>query len=162
MKTQTTILIAFAVAFAISVSCEDGLNEEKPILNNKSNFSAPNKSLSSARVAEYAFNGLEGDPLALETARLWTANYKTKNPDDIQAHFFGSEIITRILSEAGCVGIRMYYAIDDNGQKQLILVGVDADGNNLLPGTEMLDGSDENIIADYSWPCPSYCSDDGL
>ena len=77
-------------------------------------------------------------------------------------HFFGSEIIQQILSESECVGIRIYYAIDENGEKKLILVGVDSNGENLLPaaGGKISDGG--NQLADYSWPCPDYCPGNGL
>jgi hypothetical protein len=80
------------------------------------------------------FNGSEGGPIPLVIAKQWTANYRaTINPGETEAHYFGGDIIRRLLDEVGSVGIRMYYAIDDTGEKQLLLVGVDAEGNNLLP-----------------------------
>jgi hypothetical protein len=52
----------------------------------------------------------------------------------------------------------MYYALDDSGNRQILLVGVDAKGNDLLPsaGGRIADGG--NTVADMSWPCPTYCS----
>jgi hypothetical protein len=95
-----------------------------------------------------AFTGDEGGKFPLDTAAEWTANYRKNNPNGIKAHFFGMNIIKEILAQEGCVGIRSYYALDDNGVQQLIMVGVDKDENDLYTG----------IIAELSYKCPPYCS----
>jgi len=95
-----------------------------------------------------AFTGDEGEKFPLETAAEWTANYRKNNPNGIKAHFFGMNIINEILAQDGCVGIRSYYALDDNGVQQLIMVGVDKDENDLYTG----------IIAEVSIKCPPFCS----
>lgn len=113
------------------------------------------------------FNGSEGGPISLETAKKWTANYRaTIKPGETEAHYFGGGIIKRLLDENRSVGIRAYYAIDDNGKKQLLLVGVDEDGNNLLPeeGSAAKSTTDEGdpIVVNHSHPCPPYCSTNPL
>lgn len=96
-----------------------------------------------------AFNGTEGAPIPLAIAAQWTANYRsTIAPTDTRAHFFGSDILQKILQQEGCKGIRMYYALDDDGTEQLILVGVDSSENDLTQG----------IIADFSTKCPINCA----
>jgi hypothetical protein len=95
-----------------------------------------------------AFTGDEGEKFPLETAAEWTANYRKNNPNGIKAHFFGMNIINEILAQEGCVGIRSYYALDDSGVQQLIMVGVDKDENDLYEG----------IIGEKSVICPPYCS----
>jgi hypothetical protein len=95
-----------------------------------------------------SFNGTEGAPIALTTAAQWTANYRsapTSGP--IKAHFFGRDILEKILQQEGCMGIRMYYATDDAGVQQLILVGADASEKDQVNG----------MIADFSSPCPTSC-----
>lgn len=95
-----------------------------------------------------SFNGTEGAPIALTTAAQWTANYRNTAPAGaIKAHFFGRDILEKILSQDGCMGIRIYYAINDEGEQQLILVGADANENDQTDGT----------IADYGAPCPNRC-----
>lgn len=95
-----------------------------------------------------AFTGNEGEQISLATAHDWTKNYRISVAQgDTQAHFFGMNIINSILAQTGVVGIRMYYAIDDNGAKQLVLVGSDANEDDLYNG----------IIADKSIGCPSIC-----
>lgn len=94
-----------------------------------------------------AFNGTEGAPIKLSTASEWTSNYRKDNPEGIKAHFFGRDILERILAQEGCMGIRIFYAIDDAGTQQLILVGADSSENNQVAG----------IVADLSVPCPLQC-----
>lgn len=112
------------------------------------------------------FDGTESGPIPLATAKEWTANYrKTIKPGDTLAHYFGGNIIHKVLKETGCVGIRVYYAIDNKGQKQLLIVGVDENGDNLLPAKNVASGEedpDDNIIVDLSTPCPDFCASNDL
>ena len=96
-----------------------------------------------------AFNGSEGGPIPLDKASAWTANYRKRKANEVKAHYFGKDIINKILGQNGCVGIRMYYALNDGGEKQLVLVGVDAEENDLFRG----------VIADLSFACPPSCPD---
>jgi hypothetical protein len=96
------------------------------------------------------FTGDEGEEISLVTASEWTANYRTENPGEIKAYFYGNIILQAILDQEEAVGMRIYYAIDDNGVKQMVLVGVDSNGNDLTSG----------IVADRGAPCPTYCDAD--
>ncbi len=113
-----------------------------------------------------------GGPIALEKVRLWTNNYRRMNDKDITtSHFFGRGVIEKILRQTGCAGIRMHYAIDDRGHKQLILSGVDRFGKDQLPHQKNVlneggehhavmalaagdDAGNDNGFYDQSWPCP--------
>ncbi len=96
-----------------------------------------------------AFTGNEAEEFPLETASEWTKNYReTINNGEPIAHFFGKDIIQRILNQPDCMGIRIYYALDENGKKQLIIVGANAEENDIYNG----------IIAERSYICPPYCS----
>lgn len=94
-----------------------------------------------------AFTGNEAERFPLETSAVWTANYRKANPNGIKAHFFGMNIINEILAQDGCVGIRCYYALDEKGVQQMIMVGADREENDLYNG----------IIAEVSSPCPPFC-----
>jgi hypothetical protein len=94
-----------------------------------------------------AFNGTEGASIALELAAEWTSNYRNSNPNSTKAHFFGIDILKKILQQENCIGIRMYYALNDSGEQQLILVGADAQERDQTQGT----------IADFSSRCPNNC-----
>lgn len=102
----------------------------------------------------------------MSTAKQWAANYRaTIKPGETEAHYFGADIIQRLLDEDKSVGIRVYYAIDDKGKKQLLLVGVDTEGNNLLPEEGAAAQSTEEgdpVIVDNSSPCPPVCGTNPL
>ncbi|MDI1234734.1 MAG: hypothetical protein PSX81_10670 [bacterium] len=89
-----------------------------------------------------------GGQISLPSAIQWTTNFRNQNPTAVKAHFFGNVIINEILNQPGCIGLRLYNAIDDNNQPQILLVGVDNNNNDMTNG----------IIADMSQPCPTQCS----
>ncbi|MGB3465062.1 MAG: hypothetical protein WBA74_07325 [Cyclobacteriaceae bacterium] len=78
------------------------------------------------------FSGMEGRFVPLSLSKKWVANFQNTHPDHTQAFYFGSEIFTNLLNEPNCVGIRIYYAQDDDGTPKMVLVGVDAQGSNIL------------------------------
>lgn len=96
-----------------------------------------------------AFNGKEGGQITLAVGAAMTAAYRAANPNQTKAHFFGKDILNSILGQTGCMGIRMYYGIDTDGVKQLVIVGVDADGHDLT-----------NLVGDLSTRCPTVCDAD--
>ena len=94
-----------------------------------------------------SFTGNEDHSITLELASKWTKNYRTAHPRDLKGHFFGKRAIQDILNQEGCVGIRIYYALDDTAKQQLIVVGTNADENDLCEG----------LLAERSFPCPPTC-----
>ena len=42
--------------------------------------------------------------------------------------------IDRILNQPGCVGVRLYPAVHDDGKETLVLVGIAADGSDMADG----------------------------
>jgi len=66
-----------------------------------------------------------------------------------KAVLFGSDKVEEILNQPNCDGLRIYHgkAIKDNvAESNLILVGVDTSGNDML-----------DKILDMGVPCPNYC-----
>ncbi len=94
-----------------------------------------------------SFTGNEDHGITLTQASQWTKNYRTANPGAIRGHFFGKTAIQNILNQEGCVGIRIYYALDDSGVKQLIICGATSDEADIVNG----------LLAERSKPCPPYC-----
>lgn len=93
------------------------------------------------------FTGNENHDISLQEASQWTANYRNANPGQTKGHYFSSNAIKAVLAQTGCVGMRIYYANTDTGTKQLVIVGVAADGNDLVNG----------LILDRSVLCPPDC-----
>ena len=105
------------------------------------------------------FSSTDADSTTTEVTSKWKSNYNAINPNGVQAHFFGFEIIRQILSATGCTGIRCYFALNDSGVQQLLLIGVTSGGQNILPKS-LIGGrtADDGTIADLSITCPTECS----
>jgi hypothetical protein len=100
-----------------------------------------------------SFNGSEGAFITLEEGAAMTANYRnTIQPGEVIGVFMGKEKIEKILEQPSCVGIRFYFAINEKGEKTLVLVGTDANKNDIVDG----------LIADNAIPCPSGCGESNL
>lgn len=96
------------------------------------------------------FTGNEDHSISIEGAADLTRNYRnTSESGAIIAEFFGKDALERILAQEGCVGIRCYYGKKENGTPALILVGTDANEDDLIDGDE---------IAQAGNPCPPYCA----
>jgi hypothetical protein len=67
---------------------------------------------------------------------------KAKGPYGFHATAF-----QRILSQPGCVGIRIYPSLYEDGTESLVLVGIDAQGNDMTAGE----------LSNEPWECPPYC-----
>ena len=89
--------------------------------------------------------------ISLPDAAKKTKKYKEqkehKKPFPVGA--FHRSAFERILAQPGCVGIRSYPAEQDDGSATMILVGVDADGNDMVAG---------ELSQDWI-TCPDVCSD---
>ena len=96
-----------------------------------------------------SFNGNEGEFVTLSDASRWTANYRnTIQPGEIIASFAGKEKLLELLNQEGCMGARIYYAINDEGKKNLVIVGADENENDLENG----------LILERTVSCPPFCS----
>ncbi|MBL7864718.1 MAG: hypothetical protein JNK10_07590 [Cyclobacteriaceae bacterium] len=105
------------------------------------------------------YDGSDSGPIDLTTARKWVQNFRNQAPaTEVRSHYFGRDIIDRILGQKGCTGIRIFYARNEQGQKELIIAGTDDTGSLMLPDP---DGKG-NSLADDSWPCPPICPPDEL
>ncbi len=109
-----------------------------------------------------------GENIGYEKGAKMIKNNYDQNPDDVVAHFMGRDIIEGILSQPGVVGIRMFYAQNEMGLRQLVLVGTDANGANVIDYTTVSDNGDviknKGIVAGGVKNCPPYCgspTDDG-
>lgn len=107
------------------------------------------------------FSAEVGEDIGYEKGAKMIKRYYDKNPDDILAHFMGRNMIEAILAQPGVVGIRMFHALNELGLKQLVLVGADAEGRNVLNYTTVGDNGDlitkKGIVADKVRSCPPYC-----
>lgn len=94
-----------------------------------------------------AFDGTEGGEIPMTDGSALTQEYRDRNPEQIKARFFGKDVLQEILNQPNCMGIRAYFAVNEDGENELVLVGADADENDLL-----------DLVVDLSMPCPKTCS----
>lgn len=92
--------------------------------------------------------------IALEVAQLWAERWN-QNLNILKGiksfRILGSNV-TSIMSQPGTVDIRVYMGIKDDNKPTLIVVGVDANGN------DMIDPEKGYHIYDYTEPCPTCCN----
>ena len=98
--------------------------------------------------ARPVYTGMEDHTISIEDASALTRNYRMQaGKGAIKGGFFGRAAIEQVLSQEGVVGIRYYYAKENNERPVLILVGVDEFGKDLYEG----------FVCERAMPCPPYC-----
>src|SRR5882757_2069319 len=73
-----------------------------------------------------------GEEISHELGRTLVKSYQDAYPDTFTGVLIGRNIIDQILAQPGCAGMRFYNAINEQGQKTLVYVGVDASGKDIL------------------------------
>jgi hypothetical protein len=91
---------------------------------------------------------MAGSIITLADASKMTATFRKNYPSETTGVMYSDDVFTDILSQSGCVGIRIYNGMDDNGNLTNVLVGVDINGNDLVEGK----------IYEYGARCPPKCS----
>jgi hypothetical protein len=95
-------------------------------------------------------DGHENHEISLSEAAALTARYRQHiGTDQIKGGFFGRDALIAILDQENCIGIRYYYGLDDNNKQVMVLVGVDAEEQDIINGE----------LAERSLMCPPYCGD---
>src|ERR1700733_10557579 len=73
-----------------------------------------------------------GEEISHELAAKMVKNYQDVNPNDNNAFHIGKNIINQVLAQPGCVGMRFYNAIDENGKRTLVYAGLDEKGATIF------------------------------
>jgi len=95
-----------------------------------------------------AFTGNEDHDISLSEASQLTASYRNSVAQgSIKAGFFGKSAIQEILEQEKCVGIRIYYALEEDDTPTFVVVGVEENEDDLIGGK----------IAETPRPCPPHC-----
>jgi hypothetical protein len=98
---------------------------------------------------------MEKNTITLEQAQEWVAKWKAEGANylaknQLKAFLIPGIDVTQVISEE-CTDVRSYLGLDVNNQPHLVIVGVDAKGN------DMIDDTKGWYIYDFSHPCPSTC-----
>ena len=76
-----------------------------------------------------------GEEIGLELGSQFIKDYQVANPTDTQYYVIGRNIIDEILAQPGCVGLRLYNAYNEMGEKTLVYVGINENGNAIVEYT---------------------------
>ncbi|MFT6923231.1 MAG: hypothetical protein ACJA1C_002241 [Crocinitomicaceae bacterium] len=93
-----------------------------------------------------SFNGTEGEFITLEEGADLTAAWRNTGHGTVKGYFYGKEKLQELLS-GDSEGIRIYFGEGSEGIANLVLVGADAEENDLL-----------DKILETGIPCPKNCS----
>ena len=88
--------------------------------------------------------------ITLEDAIKWITNWRNETPKEpAKAHLIQKQALLDVMEPSDVVAIRAYMAVDNDGVQKVVLVGVDANGQDLI--------DDNHILVDHSKPCPPDC-----
>lgn len=76
-----------------------------------------------------------GEDVGYQLGTEFIENYRNANPNEALSFVIGRNIIDQILAQPGVAGIRFYNAINELGQKTLVYVGVNNNGENIFQYT---------------------------
>ena len=95
------------------------------------------------------FTGHESHAISTEDAGVMTKAYRDAQTaeDYSKGCYFSKDELIRILNQDDSVGVRFYFAINDNSKLDLVAAAVKADGDDIL----------DNVL-DHSLLCPPHCS----
>ncbi len=87
--------------------------------------------------------------LSLQTASKQTRAFRQTFPEATKAFYFGRHAIETLLSQPDVAGIRYYHGLDAEQNEHMVLIAVDALGNDMTDGD----------IFQRGFPCPPWCAD---
>lgn len=95
--------------------------------------------------------------IPLSTASDWTKAWRNRTTlQDINGFWIPMIDVNEARLELGVENMRGYLGIDGNGVQHLLLVGVNAKGN------DMIDELKGEFVYDYTKPCPQQCGNGNL
>ena len=99
-----------------------------------------------------------GEEISHEMGNDFIKAYETASPDGPRGFMLGRNILEKILAQPGCTGIRFHHAVNQEGQKTVVYIGMDANGNDLLTHTMVTENggivSEAAIVADWAFAFP--------
>lgn len=73
-----------------------------------------------------------GEDIGLAEGTAMVQAYRQAMPTDTISHVIGRSIIEQILAQPGCSGINIASAAKENGERTLVIVGVDTEGQAII------------------------------
>lgn len=105
------------------------------------------------------FTGEEDHSITLAAAEQMMTVFQKDNPYKTYAWYFSRKAIEQLLAQEGCVGIRIYGGLKQDGQFSPVLFGVAPEGKDLVGGGLSKAIFDSTGVGpmEVAIPCPPYC-----
>ncbi|MBX0291835.1 hypothetical protein K3G63_15390 [Hymenobacter sp. HSC-4F20] len=103
-----------------------------------------------------------GKEVEEDKAREYARAYKNKYKHNTSSNYCNKSIIQQILEPKECAGLRIYRVLDADNREHghgIVLVGVDLNGNDLLPGKRL---AAKYLLAASYEKCPENCDGNQL
>jgi hypothetical protein len=108
--------------------------------------------------------------ISLQDAINMTTQYRSNRENVLKTQYQNigllplSEAFNRlafdtVLAEDGCEGLRIYYGMGDDLKVHAIIVGTDANGNDILPQRMLTAAGNDASIIENGTRCPDICPD---
>ena len=93
-----------------------------------------------------------GEEIGLELGLKFVADYQKANPTETHSYVVGKDIISKILAQPGCEGIRFHMALNEMGETTMVYTGLDNSGlpilNYSVVSNKGIITSEAGIVAD--------------
>lgn len=97
-----------------------------------------------------------GEAISLNLAEKMIKDYNDANPEEIYCFNVGRKIIEQIFAQPGCVSLRLYKALNEEGMQTLVYAGVDEKGRTIIEYAGVNEdgklGKVEGLIGDRTLP----------
>ncbi|MBC9812997.1 hypothetical protein H9Y05_11010 [Crocinitomicaceae bacterium CZZ-1] len=99
---------------------------------------------------------MEPNVITLQQAQTWAQNWNVNKlkffeTRDLKAFLISEQVLQAVTAPQQVVDIRTYLGLDEQMNPHMMIVGVDADGNDLI------DYQNGLYIYNFTRPCPTYC-----
>jgi hypothetical protein len=91
--------------------------------------------------------------ITVADAAAMTAAFRARSPGGVHGWMFDRSAFDALLAQPGCMGIRIYRGMRGDGAEQVVMVGTDSSGNDMVPASVDQPGE----VMEVSWPCPPVC-----
>ena len=111
--------------------------------------------------------------ISLAEAIQMTSNFRTNREEILKRNYQNKDILPlsetfdrreldTVLSQQGCKGIRVYYGMDEQLKVHAIIVGVDENNRDMIPGSANVTGEEEedDQIIERGIRCPPICPEE--
>jgi len=111
-------------------------------------FFIPVKESNNLLAQSLPLTGHEVQSISLSDAVTLTRNFRISSPSTtVYGEYFSKDAIQGMLAQTAAVGIRVYYGRKSDGTPVLVLVAVNANGQDMSAG----------LLTEDGLPCPPIC-----